>query len=152
MLLHSFTYMLNHKFGTLFTLALWLPFNVRLDVYAGTTNTPCGLFLQGGKAPAAVVAVPAVYNPVEFKHDLMAPLQQVLVDTLDHIPTAIQFEDKSVSSTLQQQLLQAQHQLDRQAEPQAAVQQAWDVFSVFRLESHLGLSKGTHQGRKRTAR
>ena len=151
MLLHSFTYMLKLKFGFLFTLALWLPLNVGLDVFGGIHKTHCNLFLQGGKAPAAAVAIPAVYNPVEFKHDLMAPVQQVLGDTLDHIPTAIQSEDKSVSSTLQQQLLQAQQQLERQAEPQAAVQQAWDVFSVFRLESHLGLSKGTHKGRKHTA-
>ena len=121
-----------------------------LDVHAEVTDTHCNLFLQGGKAPAAGVALPAVYNPVEFKHDLMAPVQQMLGDTLDHIPTAIRSEEKSVSSTLQQQLVQAQQQSERQAEPQAAVQQAWDIFAVFRLESQLGLSKGTHKAHKRT--
>ena len=118
-----------------------------LGVYADATDY---LLLQGGKAPAAAVAVPAVYSSVEFKHDLMAPVQQMLGDTLDHIPTAILSEEKSVSSTLQQQLVQAQQQSEMQADPQAAVQQAWDRFTVFRLESHLGLSKGTHNPHKRT--
>lgn len=117
--------------------------------YVGATNTQCVLFVQGGKAPAAAVAVPASYSPVEFRHDLMAPVQQMLGDTLEHIPMAIRSEEKSVSSTLQQQLVHAQQELERQAEPQAAVQQAWDVFTVFRSESHLGLSKVTRKSHKR---
>ena len=96
------------------------------------------------------MAVPVVYNPVEVKHDLMTPVQQTLGDTLDHVCTAIQSEEQSVSSTLQQQLVQAQQQLERQAEPRAAVQQAWDLFTVFRLESRLGLSKEFRKTHKRT--
>lgn len=117
--------------------------------YAEATDTQCALFVQGGKAPAAAVAVAVSYNPVEFRHDLMAPVQQMLGDTLDHITTAIRSEEKSVSSTLQQQLVHAQQELERQAEPQSAVQQAWDVFAVFRSESHLGLSKATRKSHKR---
>ena len=138
--------MSEHILKTLFVSALWLPFNIGPEA----TDTHCDLLLQGGKAPATAVAVPAVCNPLEFKHDLMAPVQQMLGATLDHICTAIQSEEKSVSSTLQQQLVQAQRQLETQAEPQAAVQQAWDVFAVLRRESHLGLSKEFHKAHKRT--
>lgn len=108
-----------------------------------TSDLELVLFLQGGKAAAATVPPPAVYNSAEFKRELIAPVHQVLRDTLDHIPSAVQSEEHSVACTLQQQLVQAQERLERRAKAQAAVQEAWDVFAVFRSESQLGLSKGT---------
>ena len=115
------------------------------------TDIGCTLFLQGGKPPTTTVAVPAVYSSVEFKRDLMAPVQDVLRDTLDHIFPGVQSEEHNVASILQQRLVQAQQNLERQAEPRTAIQQAWDVFTVFRSESQLGLSNRNRKSKNRTS-
>lgn len=91
-----------------------------------------------------------MYNSEEFRHELTAPVKQVLRNTLDHISAAVQSEEQSVASTLQQQLVQAQERLQRRNAVQAAVQEAWDVFAVYRSESLLGLSKGSHKSSNRT--
>lgn len=116
----------------------------------GATDAESGLSLQASKAAAAAVPPLPVYNSEEFRHELTAPVKQALRNTLDHIPAAVQSEEQSVASTLQQQLVQAQERLERRTEAQAAVQEAWDVFAVFRSESQLGLSKGSHKSSNRS--
>lgn len=103
--------------------------------------------LQGGKAAAAAVSPPSTYNAAEFRHDLATPVQQVVKETLDQIPAAVQSEEHSVANCLQQQLVQAQARLQKQAEPQTAVQETWDVFAVLRSESQLQLSKSTQKSK-----
>lgn len=95
--------------------------------------------MQGGKGHAAVVPPPPTYNSAEFKHDLIAPVQQLLRDTLDQVAAAVQSEEQSIASCLQQRLAHAQDSFQKKPELKEAVQEAWDVFALMRSEARLAL-------------
>ena len=128
----------------------WLAERLRWDSCCpDTIRLSILLLMQGGKASAAAVPQAPVYNVAEFKHDLMAPVQQILRDAMDNIAASVQSEEQNVASCLRQQLLQKQESVQMQATPQAAVQETWDVFVVLRSESQLGLCKSPSKSKGR---
>ena len=99
--------------------------------------------LQGAKASAAAVPAAPAYSSEEFKHELVAPVQQLLRDSLDQVASAMQTEEQSVAGCLQHRLMQAQEKMHSHSEPKDAIQESWDVFALLRSEARLSLTNET---------